>query len=200
MNFLLKIVSYLFHPLLMPLLATLFYFFYSPRFTPVPVRNAKILAISILTIFIPVVFYFLLKNLKIINSHELTTVAERKIPLLFLSIILLIINYFVMKDLTSSELYFYFRSYIYAVLIALFLIYFKVKVSLHMMAFTALTSFVILMSYLYEINLVYLIAILFFVMGLIASSRLHLQSHNLREILLGIVVGFLPQVRIFLYT
>ena len=41
-NFILKSISFVFHPLIMPLLGVLFYFHKTPRFIPEPVQKAKI--------------------------------------------------------------------------------------------------------------------------------------------------------------
>lgn len=111
MRVFIKSASYFLHPILMPLLGSLLYFVLTPRFSPDPIAKAKILAISILTIFIPIVFFFLLKNLKIIQSVHLRSVQERKIPLLFFCIILLTVNNFILKSYEQTELYFFFYLY-----------------------------------------------------------------------------------------
>ena len=44
MDFILKSISYVLHPLIMPLLGVLFYFSKTPRFIPENIVNAKIKA------------------------------------------------------------------------------------------------------------------------------------------------------------
>ena len=84
MKFLLKSASYVFHPLWMPFAGSLIYFLLSPRYFPTGVIKAKLLAIAILTLFIPVVFYFLLKNLGKAKNMFLYDVKERKWPSILL--------------------------------------------------------------------------------------------------------------------
>ena len=78
MNFVLKSISYVFHPLLMPLLGVLFYFHKTPRFIPEPLQHAKLFSISLLTIILPLLVYYLLKTIKKVNSINLQTTEERK--------------------------------------------------------------------------------------------------------------------------
>jgi len=132
MRLFIKTASYLLHPIFMPLLGTLFYFYITPRFSPAPIAKAKIMAISILTIFIPIVFFFLLKNLKVIESIHLKKTQERKIPLLFFCIIILTVNNFILQSYNQTELYFFFTCILYSNILALIMTYLKVKVSLHM--------------------------------------------------------------------
>ena len=87
MRFLLKSASFIFHPLWLPLAGSFLYFIFTPRFFPEGVVQAKLLAIAILTIFIPIVFYFLLKNLGKAQSVFLVDVKERKWPLIFYTIL-----------------------------------------------------------------------------------------------------------------
>ncbi|WP_237708892.1 hypothetical protein [Gillisia marina] len=86
MKFLIKSASYIFHPLWMPFAGSLFYFLVTPRFFPLPLIQAKLLAIAITTLFIPVVFYFLLKNLGKAESVFLKDVNQRRWPLFFLQL------------------------------------------------------------------------------------------------------------------
>ena len=90
MRFLLKSASFIFHPLWLPLAGSFLYFIFTPRFFPEGVVQAKLLAIAILTIFIPIVFYFLLKNLGKAQSVFLVDVNERKWPLIFYAILITI--------------------------------------------------------------------------------------------------------------
>ena len=105
MKLLLKAVSYLFHPIWMPFLGSLLYFAITPRFFPQEVVRSKLMAIAIMTLFIPIVFYFLLKTLGQVQSYFLESVEERKWPLLFYAAINLVVIEFVIDAFDYPELY-----------------------------------------------------------------------------------------------
>lgn len=193
-----KIGSQLFHPLWMPLAGTLIYFLISPRFFPLPIVKAKILAILILTIFIPVIFFFLLKNLGLAKSIHLKSTQERRLPLLFFSLLVITILNFILGNTHYPELYYFFSGILYSSLLALLSSIFKIKVSLHMMGAAGFTGFLISLSVLYGTNLTYVIGFLIFMLGWIGSSRLALKAHTQKEILLGLIYGFVPQLLLLL--
>ncbi|PZW41747.1 hypothetical protein LX95_01430 [Mesonia algae] len=197
MRLFIKSASYLLHPIFMPLIGTILYFLITPRFSPDSIAKAKIMAISILTIFIPIVFFFLLKNLKVIDSIHLKKVQERKIPLLFFCIILLTVNNFILQSYNQTELYFFFTCILYSNILALLLAYFKIKASLHLIGISGVVGFILLLSFIYQTNLLYLIAISIFSVGWIAASRLEAKAHNAKEIAWGLFIGLIPYIGIF---
>ena len=197
MRLFIKLASYLLHPIFMPLIGTILYFLITPRFSPDSIAKAKIMAISILTIFIPIVFFFLLKNLKVIDSIHLKKVQERKIPLLFFCIILLTVNNFILQSYNQTELYFFFTCILYSNILALLLAYFKIKASLHLIGISGVVGFILLLSFIYQTNLLYIIAISIFSMGWIAASRLEANAHNAKEIAWGLFIGLIPYIGIF---
>ena len=104
MNFLLKSASYLFHPLWMPFAGSLLYFMVTPRFFPQGVVQAKLLAVAIMTIFIPIVFFFMLRTLGKVSSHFMREVRERRWPLLFYAALNFVILKFVLDSFDYPEL------------------------------------------------------------------------------------------------
>ena len=62
-NHILKSISYVFHPLIMPLLGVVFYFSKTPRFIPEPIIKAKLFSITILTVILPILLFYLLKTI-----------------------------------------------------------------------------------------------------------------------------------------
>lgn len=194
MKFLLKFASYAFHPIWMPFAGSLLYFLTSPRFFPEPVIKAKILAISILTIFIPYVFFLLLRTLGKTGSHFLTDVRERKLPLLFNSLAYLLTLKLVLDTFDYPELYYFFLGVFISTMCALSMVYIKFKASLHMIGLAGLTSFLILLSLHFNLNLIFTISFFIAVTGLTATSRLIQKAHTHKELLTGLILGALPQV------
>lgn len=194
MKFLLKTASYLFHPIWMPFAGTLLYFLVSPRFFPQQVIQAKILAIAILTIFIPIVFFFLLKTLKKTSSLFLSEVQERRWPLLFSAFVDLLILKFILDYFDYPELYFFFLGIFTSTMAALLMVLLRTKISLHMLGLGGITTFLILLSVHFQLNLVFTISFMIAIIGLTASSRLHYKAHSMAELLLGLLLGILPQI------
>lgn len=192
------LASYLFHPLLMPLVGILLYFWLTKRFYPTPVIKAKILAVVIFTVIIPLIFYFILKNSKLISSAGLPKVKERKIPLLFYATITLTIINFIFPKYQFNIPYLFFSGILYATLLVLIGTYFKQKISLHMVGIAGLCTFIIGICIYFGLPLYGLIAFFIFATGWTASARLQAKAHNHKELILGIIAGGGTQLGLFL--
>ncbi|HLS31343.1 MAG TPA: hypothetical protein VK021_10840 [Flavobacteriaceae bacterium] len=188
-----KLGFYIFHPIGVPFLAALFYFLVGVRHIPSNFIQAKLLAVSILTIGIPVVFVSSLIQLKIADSVQLTNIQPKRFFLLCLSILLITLNRFVIHDDLPELLYFY-TGYLITICVYLFLSLFNINLSLHTGAISALIGFIVGISLLYKINLVHLIGVAFLIVGWIASTRLFSEVHSLAEVIWGFILGLAPQV------
>jgi len=190
----LKSVSFVFHPLIMPFLGVLFYFSKSPRFIPDITIKAKLFSIGILTIILPILLFYLLKTINKINSFYLETTKERIWPLILnCAIVILILNR-VLTQNEIPELYFFFVGILCSTLSSLILAILKFKVSIHMIASAGLFMFVMAVGIHFKININGSIAIMCIILGAIATSRLHLKAHNGVELIIGFFIGFLPQL------
>ncbi|WP_237705632.1 hypothetical protein [Croceivirga radicis] len=87
MRYFWRVLSYVFHPLLVPIAGTVSYFLVTPKFNPLAIQSGNILPIFILTVIIPIIFYLILKNLGVVKSVFAPTIKERKYPL-YLSMII----------------------------------------------------------------------------------------------------------------
>jgi hypothetical protein len=194
MNFLLKTAAYIFHPLFMPLLGVLFYYRVTPRFVQPEIIYSHLMVVAIVTIAIPLVLFFLLKNFGVISSIHLRDVRERKLPLMIQCILLLLLLKFVFHPYDHLALYYFFLGVLFTTLTALILVFFKFKVSLHQMAIAGVSMFVIMISIHFEINLIAWMALACIANGLVMSSRLYTKSHTLPELIIGFIIGAFPQL------
>ncbi len=197
MNFFLRLAAYLFHPLLMPLLGTAIYYAITPRFNEIELVKASLFAVIILTVFIPLVIFFILKNLGLAGSIHLENLKERKYPLMIHCLLLLLILKMVFDPFESPELYYFFVGILFSAISALILLFFKFKVSLHQMGVAGITMFVIGLSAHFKVNLLLTISFFLFVNGWVASSRLHTESHSFKELMIGLFLGIIPQLMVF---
>lgn len=198
-HYLLKSISYIFHPLLMPLLGVLFYFSKTPRFIPEPVMQAKVFSISILTLILPILLYFLLKTVKKVDSLDLKTSKERIIPLILNAVIMLLILNRVLPYYEIPELYYFYLGILFSTLSCLFLAFAKIKASIHMIGSVGFFMFAIAVSVHFKINIIGTIALMCIIIGAIATSRLHLKAHTISELMIGFFVGLLPQLILLNY-
>ncbi len=186
--------SYLFHPIFIPIFGTLLYLFFNDNYLTVAQCYLLIFQIVIITFFLPLSFFYLLRTFGKVDNIMLSDLNQRKIPLVLqMALTFVLITESVTIDVLP-ELFFFFFGGLISTFLAFVLLYAKVKSSIHMIGISAVTFFVIGLSFHNQINLIYSIAALFFCNGLIASSRLQMNAHSVKELIIGYTIGFLPQV------
>lgn len=194
MKWFLKLGSYLFHPLWMPFIGSFFYFYVTPRYIDIYVIKAQLLAIGIVTMLIPIIYFFMLKNMGLAQSIFLKNIKERRLPLLFFVILLLLLMNVIINRIDVPELYYFFGGILIASFTNFLMALLKIKVSLHMVGVSGLAMFTIALSIHYNINLLAIISALIIINGWVASSRLYTKAHTSVEVILGIAIGLLPQL------
>lgn len=189
-----KVISLLFHPIFAPIAGVVAYFLITPKYSPLELQSGNVLPIFILTIIIPIISFFILRNIGLINSIDLPTVIERKYPLYIHLILLLMIVYKVIPNNYILEVYFYFVGLIIATLAVLLLLFFKIKSSMHLLGMGSVFMYLVNLSVHFEINITLALSVLILITGLVASSRLYLKAHNKMEILIGFLIGLICQL------
>lgn len=195
----LSLVSYIFHPLFVPIGGTVMYFMVTPRYSSLEVQSGNILPIFILTVIIPIIFFLILKNLGIINSIFLPTLKERKYPLYINILILFMILYKVIPNNFVPELFYFFLGLLMAAGATLILLFLKVKTSIHLLGMGSILMFMIGLSIHFEKNITLAISAFTLFTGLVATSRLYMHAHTKAELLVGFFVGVLSQLLILKY-
>ena len=190
----LKFISYLFHPIFIPLMATVGYFLVTPRMYELVFKIDVSITTTVFTICIPMLIFILLRRFKMIDSIFLKEVSQRKIPLyIYILILFLIITKVITKSIFAELHYFYLATLISSA-ICLILVFFKVKASMHMMGISGLVMFLVVLSRTYQVNITFALSILIFMIGLVATSRLFLKAHTFTELILGFFIGWIPQL------
>jgi len=186
--------SYLFHPIFIPVYTALIYFFFNDSYYSNPEKYFAIFQIVIITILLPILFFFVLRTAGQVDSIMISEISQRKIPLViqcFLTILL------VRKSITLDhfpEFHFFFLGGLLSTVISLVLLFFNTKASLHMVAISALTVFVIGLSVHNQTRNINVIAFLVLMNGFVASSRLEMKAHTPKELLIGFLLGIIPQL------
>lgn len=198
MKKLLPIFSYIFHPIFIPVYATLLYFYGNDSYYTKPQIYLAFFQIVLLTIILPILIFFVLRITGKVNSIMIADISQRKIPLTlqcFLTILL------VTKSITLDhfpELHYFFLAGLSSTVIALISLFFKTKASLHMIAISALTVFVVGLSIHNQTRNINCIAVLVLMNGVVASSRSEMKAHTPKELWVGLLYGIIPQL-ILLY-
>ena len=199
MKKILPFFSYLFHPIFIPILGTLIYSYYGDRLYTQEQYYLLLFQVVIITFFLPLSFFYLLRTFGKVDTIMMANVKERKIPLLMQMILTYIL---LQKSITVErfpELFFFFLGGFASTFIVFLLIYIRFKASVHMVAISALNCFVLGLSIHYQINCSYMIAALVVLSGVIATSRLYMHAHTLKELAVGYLCGSIPQLIFWYY-
>ncbi len=203
MRFLAQTISWVLMPILMPIYALILVEFIPSE--PIdlaagdslylmPLQNKIVLIIYyfMFSVVAPGLLYLLLKNMKVITTLEMDDKRERRIPLVIMSISCLFLFYLLSSNQLHLPKYMYGLCLSGAVIISIFTIvnnYFKV--SLHATGVGIFTGF--LLAYFSEqlfFN-IWILALGFIVSGIVLSSRIFLEKHTPKELLVGYVFSFL---------
>lgn len=199
MRAIIRSFSYIFHPLFMPLFGVLFYFYISPRFFNPEFLYSKLFATVIMTIVIPILSFFMLKNLQLVTSIHLKEVKERRWPLLMQMLFTYLLIRLIFNGYEIPEVYFFFVGILGASTGAFLMSLFQFKVSLHMIALAGVLSFIFGLSLHFGMNLLLWLAFFIFACGATATSRLDVKAHTPAELVIGFIIGFASQILVFSY-
>jgi len=194
MNKLLRSLSYIFHPLFMPLLGVAFYYYITPHFVVPEIVQAKLVSLLILTLILPMLMFFLLNTLGKVKTIHLATTKERIYPLALNCIIMLLVIKRIITPTSAIALYYFFVGILISNMACLILALFKFKASIHMIGISGLFMFFVALGVMFAINLTGLLAFMALAIGAVATSRLHLSAHSNKELIVGFFVGLIPQL------
>ncbi len=189
-----QVISYIFHPLFIPVAGTIGYFAITPKYSPIEEQSGNILPIFILTVIIPIIAYLILKNIGLIKSALMPTLKERRYPLYINILLLLMVVYKVIPNNYTPELHFYFLGLIAASMASLVLLFINFKSSMHLMGMGSIFMYLVSLSVHFEINITLALSVLILLTGLVATSRLYLKAHSKAEIVIGFFIGLVSQL------
>lgn len=150
--------------------------------------------VTIFTFVLPLSFLFIQKSFGKVDSLMLSDISQRKTPLLMQILLLVILITKYVTWTLHPELFFFFLGAIISALSAYILIFTKIKASIHIIAISALCYFVIGLNMHYGLQNSITIVWLFVLTAIVASSRIVMKAHSIKELIIGYVVGMLPQI------
>ena len=191
-----KFISYVFHPLFIPLYIT--YFIIQIRSYQLAGINDWInlrilLQVFVNCTFLPLASILLLRALNFIDSVFLKTQRDRIIPYI-ICMIFYFWNWYVfknnheIKDLVSVSMAIFNAS------VLGFLVNISMKVSMHAISVGVMTTFVALLAFSDSSSFSFYLSIAVLIAGIVCTSRLIVSDHSQKEIYYGFLIGILSQL------
>jgi hypothetical protein len=188
------IISYAFHPLFVPTYGTLFYLLVTPKYSPPDVKLGIIVPVAVLTLFIPLLGFVVLRQLGALRSLAWLPAGQRVYPLLIYLTLLLFVVVRVISKRYTEELYFFFLAMALVNATCLLLALGGRVVSLHMAGMGSLLMFLVALSLHFEKNIVAAVSLCTLATGILASARLYLKAYGRASVLTGWLIGLLSQL------
>jgi len=170
------------------------YFWFKNHLFFSPDMLSYLIEVFWITIFIPLVVLSFLLFLKKIDSVMIGNVSQRKIPLYLQIFLLGITTTITITFYPVSSLYFSFLASIISSILALILVYFNIKASLHMLGMASLLAFSIINSLYFFDDSLWIIVLIFLSTILVAISRWFMKAHTIQELIIGFFLGAVPQI------
>ncbi|HNW98480.1 MAG TPA: hypothetical protein PKK00_08740 [Bacteroidales bacterium] len=196
-----KIISYLFHPVFVPIYGLLVLFNMKSYFSFELIFNAQLLILSfvfITTVIFPLFIIYFLKQQGYIQSFQMQSRDERRLPYLLMAIFYFI-TYQMFTQMHLPEIYsFYFMG---ATLLLALVVIINIwwKVSIHMVGMGGLFGMLTGLSIAFSFNTIYLLSIILLISGIVGFARLKLETHKPSEIYSGFLVGTVIMTCLYLF-
>ncbi len=189
-----KFLSTILHPIVMPTVGILLYFFLSPFTISFPEQLYFLTFVFSLTYVIPIIILITLKLTRKISSIDLPSIKERKVPLFIMMCLFLFLARYFSNFRNVQDLSYLFYGTLLG-LIGIYLIFaLGIKTSIHLLSMGSAVGYFIVFQLIYNISVTPLILILILLSGLLASSRLYLKAHTPKEVYLGFLLGIGTQL------
>lgn len=199
-------VSYLFHPLILPVYAVILLFLFPSYISHYQYEFKKIIVLIVfmMTFVFPILILLIMLNMKTISSLNLNKRNERTYPYAIVTIIYVVAYYLMLNFPYGIPPVI--SNFVLIASISVFvtlLINLKTKVSAHMAGIGTFTGY----FYIYflrenlgtvlfsiggfNITIVYFLILLLIIAGITASSRLSENAHNPLQIIIGFFTGLI---------
>lgn len=198
-KYLLVPFSYIFHPIFVSLYGTLLYFTFEGNVISDIHTYFTFFQILLLTVVLPLCFYLLLRILNLVSSFTEATLKERKIPIFIqMALMYVLLRYGGLQESDPALSHFFEGGFISS-FIVLISVSFGFKASLHMIGVTSLFVFTLLLISYLHIPAINTLVTLLLCMGFVASSRLFMKAHTPVELVVGLLIGVIPQYLVWIY-
>jgi len=192
-----KFISTILHPIVLPTLGVFLYFMFVSQTLERTLQLTVLSLVFVVTYVIPVLLLIVLKSIGLINNFQVSSIKERRFPVLFMIAIFYFLGNTIIQYPTVRDLGFLFYGTSISLICIYFLFSFKLKSSLHLVSMGNAISFFLILANINNLSLMPLVIILLLLSGLLASSRLYLNAHTPKELVLGFFIGISSQFLLF---
>lgn len=192
-----KFISGILHPIVMPTIGILLYLIFSPANLNQQQQLTVLGIVFVATYIIPLLLLVFLKSVGYINSYQVFSIKERKVPLFFMIALLFSLAQLFKKLNAVEDLSYLFYGIVLGLVITYLLFFLKIKSSLHLLSIGGATSYFLIFQMIHQVNLIPIVIIFILLSGLLASSRLYLKAHTVKEVYIGFFLGFTCQFIVY---
>lgn len=190
-----KSISYLLHPVFIPLIATGCYFYFTKEFYQIKIIKFTLFQVSIMTLAIPIFLFLVLKSLDVLNSSVMVNdLNERKLPIFFNILLLSTLIFKFWEFNPNNELKLFFIGYLITYIVLFTGVFLKKKISIHTAALASTLPFTFFTSISHYQPLIWQTCVLIITIGLLIGARLYLKAHTNFEVIAGFFIGIIPQI------
>jgi len=185
------IVSYVFHPLVMPSLGLLIILnsgTYLALLDPAA-KRALVFVMALGTLVFPLMMLPIIHYRSLLRSEQSGSRGEQLVPQAII-LVLYMITYVYFKRLPVSKVIHAYALSVTITMLLLVIINLKVKVSTHLAALGGISGLIIALIFLYQTPLQGFLLLSFLAAGLLGSARLAMGDHW-RDLMSGFLLGFL---------
>lgn len=191
------IVSYIFHPLFIPVYVTAFLLYIEPyAFAGLDARQKtfKLISIFFNTTFLPGFAVFLMYKLKLIKSMYLKSQRERIIPYAVAMVFYFWVWYVSKNQLENPLIFKVFLLGTFLAVCATWMLNINSKISMHSTAMGGLICFALLLTFHTQDPSALYLSFAMLIAGLVCTARFIVSDHSRSEIYLGLASGIITQL------
>lgn len=192
------IITFFAHPIWFPIYGAMLVLFQIPFSPSIEIVKYTWLLLLLITVALPTLVYLMLFVLNWLNDPFKVPVEKQK-WLCYGYIVMLLFTAFKITPIDHYPiLYFYIMNLLISTFIILLMHYLKFVGNIFAMGVGALTSFSILLSITFEIDLTYIIALLIFLSGATLSAQAYLSGQTIWKLAISWIIGALPQLSLII--
>jgi hypothetical protein len=194
-----KIISVIFHPIIMPSAGVFLLFNSKTYISLVPALEKEFVYYIVIgcTFVLPLLItpFFIFNSF--ISNPELDKKEDRKIPY-FITLCFNYLAYYILRKISAPDIIVNFILSCFISITLTMLLSLKFKVSAHMVGVGGVTALILVLSYTQMINADNILILLFSVSGLIGYARLYLNAHKPVQIYAGYFLGLTTVIVTFI--
>jgi hypothetical protein len=195
-----QVTSVVFHPIFMPLYGLLI-IFSAPTllyFVPLKIKKLTLLVVACNNIILPLSLMLMLYSRGVIKSFQAKEKKERTLLLTIITVLYLITTILMLRLPIPNLIKVYFVATAFISFIALIINMFW-RISLHSVAAGGLLTLVCFLVYLFNVPVIWYLAGMIFVSGLVMFSRLYNYDHEPAEVWTGFFAGAVSMICSFMF-